>query len=109
MSREPLPDIVESIAREYPEIWEAYGRLGDAAEKAGPFDKKTIRLVKLALAVGASRQGAVHSHARRGLKAGLKPEELRQVALLAITTIGWSSAVAALCWINDILGPADDA
>jgi alkylhydroperoxidase/carboxymuconolactone decarboxylase family protein YurZ len=46
---------------------------------------------------------------RRGLKAGLTPAELRQVALLAITTLGWSSSVAALSWINDILGPLDKA
>jgi alkylhydroperoxidase/carboxymuconolactone decarboxylase family protein YurZ len=108
MSRESLPPIVESIARDYPEVWAAYSRLGDATEKAGPLDEKTIRLVKLALAVGAGRQGAVHSHVRRGRKAGLAAAELRQVALLAITTIGWSSSVAALSWINDILGPTDE-
>jgi alkylhydroperoxidase/carboxymuconolactone decarboxylase family protein YurZ len=109
MSRESLPPIVESIARDYPEIWDAYSRLGDATEKAGPLDEKTIRLVKLALAVGAGRQGAVHSHVRRGRKAGLSAAELRQVALLAITTIGWSSSVAALSWINDILDPSDES
>lgn len=109
MSRESLPSIVEAIARDYPEIWDAYGRLGDAAEEAGPLDERTIRLVKLALAVGAGRQGAVHSHARRGRKLGLTPAELRQVALLGITTIGWSSAVAALSWINDILGESGEA
>jgi alkylhydroperoxidase/carboxymuconolactone decarboxylase family protein YurZ len=108
MSRESLPPIVESIARDYPEIWDAYSRLGDATEKAGPLDEKTIRLVKLALAIGAGRQGAVHSHVRRGRKAGLAAAELRQVALLAITTIGWSSSVASLSWINDILGPSDE-
>lgn len=109
MSHESLPPIVESIAQDYPEIWDAYRRLGDASEKAGPLDLKTMRLVKLALAIGAGRQGAVHSHVRRGLKAGLTPAELRQVALLAITTLGWSSSVAALSWINDILGPLDKA
>ena len=36
---------------------------------------------------------------------GWSPDELRQVALLAITTLGWSGAVTAYCWINDVLDP----
>jgi alkylhydroperoxidase/carboxymuconolactone decarboxylase family protein YurZ len=103
---EPLPPIVEALAREHPEVWEAYNRLGHAAAQAGPLDPKTERLVKLALAVGAGREGAVRSHVRRGRNAGLSREEVRHVALLAITTIGWPSAVAALSWIDDAMSDA---
>jgi alkylhydroperoxidase/carboxymuconolactone decarboxylase family protein YurZ len=56
--------------------------------------------VKLAIAVGAGKEVTVHSHVRRGLSAGLSREELRHVALMAITTIGWPSAVAAISWIE---------
>jgi alkylhydroperoxidase/carboxymuconolactone decarboxylase family protein YurZ len=103
MSQDELPSVVRELASTYPEVWEAYGGLGEAVSAAGPLDAKTQRLAKLALAIGAGRQGAVHSHARRALKAGWTPEELRQVALLGITTLGWSGAVAAYCWINDVL------
>jgi alkylhydroperoxidase/carboxymuconolactone decarboxylase family protein YurZ len=106
MARDELPPVVRELASKYPALWEAYGRLGEAASAAGPLDAKTERLVKLALAIGAGREGAVHSHARRAAKAGWSPEELRQVALLAITTLGWSGAVAAYCWINDVLEPS---
>jgi alkylhydroperoxidase/carboxymuconolactone decarboxylase family protein YurZ len=105
MPGDALPPIVDLIAREHPDVWDAYGRLGEATEKAGPLDAKTVRLVKLALAVGAGREGQVHSHARRGRKLGLTPAELRQVALLAIPSLGWSAGAAALCWINDVLDP----
>lgn len=104
MSSDNLPPIVQELARKYPEVWAAYGRLGDAVAAAGPLDRRLERLVKLALAVGAGREGAVHSHARRGLRDGLTPDEMRQVALLAITTLGWSGAVAAYCWIEDVVG-----
>lgn len=107
MAQENLPPVVQELASRYPDVWEAYGQLGDAVSAAGPLDAKTERLVKLALAIGAGRQGAVHSHARRALKAGWSTEELRQVALLGITTLGWSAAVAAYCWINDVLEPPD--
>jgi alkylhydroperoxidase/carboxymuconolactone decarboxylase family protein YurZ len=102
---ESLPPIVEALARAHPELWEAYNRLGHAAAEAGPLDAKTERLVKLAIAVGAGREGAVHSHVRRGQGAGLTGDELRHVALLAITTIGWPAAVAALTWIEDAMKP----
>jgi alkylhydroperoxidase/carboxymuconolactone decarboxylase family protein YurZ len=109
MAKDTLPQVVQELAETYPEVWEAYGRLGEAASAAGPLDAKTERLVKLALAIGAGRQGAVHSHARRAARAGWSPEELRQVALLAITTLGWSGAVAAYCWINDVLESSTNA
>jgi alkylhydroperoxidase/carboxymuconolactone decarboxylase family protein YurZ len=63
-------------------------------------------LVKLALAVGALAEGAVHSHTRRALADGLAPEELKQVALLAIPTLGFPQGVKALTWIEDITDPA---
>jgi alkylhydroperoxidase/carboxymuconolactone decarboxylase family protein YurZ len=109
MARDNLPPVVQELARAYPEVWEAYGRLGEAASAAGPLDAKTERLVKLALAIGAGREGAVHSHARRAARAGWSPEELRQVALLGITTLGWSGAVAAYCWINDVIESSTDS
>jgi alkylhydroperoxidase/carboxymuconolactone decarboxylase family protein YurZ len=103
MSDELLPAIIEELARTHPAVWEAYNRLGQAAAEAGPLDARTERLVKLAIAVGAGREGAVHSHIRRGRGAGLTPDELRHVALLAITTIGWPAAIAALSWIDDAM------
>jgi alkylhydroperoxidase/carboxymuconolactone decarboxylase family protein YurZ len=101
MTQDQLPRIVEKFARERPRIWEAYNQLGEAAAEAGPLDARTQRLVKVALAVGGGLEGAVHSHVRRGLSAGLTKEEIEHVALLAITTVGWPSAIAALSWIEE--------
>lgn len=103
MSDDSLPPVVRDIARAYPEVWQAYGRLGDATEAAGPLDARTVRLVKLALAIGAGREGQTHSHARRALKLGVTADELKQIALLAIPSLGWSAGVTALCWIDDVL------
>lgn len=98
-----LPDVLAQFAQEYPKVWSAYNRLGSAAAEAGPLDEKTQRLIKLAIAIGAQRQGAVHSHTRRALAAGLTPEELTHVGLLAISTIGWPGAFAAICWVRDTI------
>ena len=98
-----LPSVVEEFAAEYPQVWEAYNRLGETASEAGPLGEKAKRLIKLALAIGAQRQGAVSSHTKRALAAGCTPEELVHVGILAIATIGWPGAFAAICWIKETI------
>ena len=103
MKDETMPSVVEEFSESQPAVWDAYNQLGQAVAEAGPLDAKTQRLIKLAIAIGAGREGAVRSHARRGLKAGLSPEQLEHVALLSITTAGWPAAFAARCWIREVI------
>jgi alkylhydroperoxidase/carboxymuconolactone decarboxylase family protein YurZ len=103
MTKETLPSRAGQLASENPEVWQAYQALGNACAEAGPLDDRVRRLVKLALAVGIGSEGAVHSHVRRGIEEELSPDELRHVAMLAIPTLGFSAAIAALTWIEDIL------
>lgn len=91
-----------ALAESFPGVWEAYQGLGKAAAEAGPLDARTRRLIKLALSIGANSEGAVHSHVRQALEEGLSKEELQQVALLAITTLGFPTAMAGISWVNDI-------
>lgn len=100
---EDLSGAAGDLADDCPEVWAAYQRLGEACAEAGPLDPATIRLVKLALAIGAASEGAVHSHVRRGLDEGLEPDALRHVAMLAIGTLGFPRSMAALTWVDDIL------
>ncbi len=91
------------FAEQFREAWNAYGSLGKACAEAGPLDARTRRLIKLALSLGARSEGAVHSHTRQAVDEGLSSEELRHVAALAVTTLGFPAAMAGLCWINDML------
>ena len=98
-----MPAPPTKIAARHPDVWKAYEDLGAACAEAGPLDDRTRRIVKLALALGNRSEGAVHSHVRRGIEEGLSPDALRHVALLAIPTLGFAKAMAALSWIDDIL------
>ena len=104
---EKLPGIVEEIRGESPEVWERYTALETALAQAGPLDARTQRLVKLALALGARHEGAVHSHARRALREGLTRAELLHVALLGVTTLGWPHATSGRAWIEDVVRAAE--
>jgi 4-carboxymuconolactone decarboxylase len=98
-----LPPFLQKVIRRYPNVWGKYEELGQAVNDVDGLDEKSRHLVKLALAVGSGREGAVHSHTRRCREAGCTSAELCHVGLLAVTTIGWSGAVKALSWINDEL------
>lgn len=96
-----LPNSVSSFEGKHPAVWEAFAKLGEACHETGPLDEKTRRLVKLALAIALRHEGAVHSATRNALKSGVTREELDHVVILAITTIGWPAAHAAMTWIDD--------
>lgn len=102
-----IPSFYAAFRTRYPEIAQAYEQLGDATRAAGPLDAKQAALVKLALAAGARLEGGVHSHTRRALDAGATPDELRHVALLAITTLGFPNAMSVRAMIDDELAKAD--
>jgi alkylhydroperoxidase/carboxymuconolactone decarboxylase family protein YurZ len=101
----PLPEAAGDVAREHPELWAAFQRLGEAASRAGPLDERTRRLVHLAYAIASDSHGATHSHARRALADGISAGELDHVALLAVTTLGWSGAIKGLTWVRDVTRP----
>lgn len=91
------------FGRSYPDVAAAYESLGEATRAAGPLDPPTMALVKLALAVGAWREGAVHSAAGRARSAGCSPEAIRHVVVLATTTLGFPSMMAAMRWVDEVL------
>lgn len=99
---EQLPKAVNDFRKRHPEIWKAFNELGERCHEAGPLDEKSRRLVKLALCIGAGLEGGTHSAVRNALKSGVTPEEMDQVAILAISTLGLPAATRAMTWIDDI-------
>jgi 4-carboxymuconolactone decarboxylase len=103
MMSDYLPTTYRAFRETYPDVANALDRVGQATDAAGPLDERTRRLVHLAIAVGALAEGAVRSNTRRALDAGATVEEIRQVALLAITTAGFPTAIAGTSWIEEVL------
>lgn len=102
MTDDTLPGAAGDLARQHPDIWAAYSELGAAVAKSGGLSDREKRLVKLALAIGAGSEGAVHSHARRAQDEGIPVEDLHQTAFLAIGPLGFPRAVASWTWITDV-------
>lgn len=104
-----LPKAFETFRKRHQRVYEAYEILGGTAHEAGPLDRKTRELVKLGMAIGGRLEGAVRSHAHRAREAGATPGEIEHVILLAITTSGLPTAVAAFTWVEGLLGPGKRA
>ncbi len=77
---------------------------GEVLRKQGPLDEKTSHLIQLAAAAAIRSEGAVHSHVRRAVKAGAKPEEIYHAIILLTSTIGFPTTSAALSWAYDMIG-----
>ena len=98
-----IPKRYTKFKEDFPDAASAYESMGDAVHKAGPLDDKTRALIKLAISTGARLEGAVHSHVRKAIREGATKEEMHQVALLSLPTVGLPSMMAALSWIDDII------
>jgi len=94
------PEGFVDFQERFPSVADAYERLGERCHAAGPLTPRERRLVKLAIGVGGRLEGAVRSHARRASRDGIERAALDQVALLAMTTAGLPTTVAALTWIE---------
>ena len=101
MKRGPKPPkTYETFVRRYPKLSEAWEKISEAGGE-GPIDSKNARLIRLSIAIGAMREGAVHSSARKALAAGIAVEEIEQVVALAASTLGLPSTVAVFTWVHD--------
>ena len=103
MTTEPTPPArYQEFVERYPHLGDAWSLIAEAGTE-GPIDPRTARLIKLGIAIGALRQGAVHASARKGLAQGLSAAELEQVVALAAGTIGLPATVAAFSWVRESL------
>lgn len=103
-----LPRVYVAFNEQFPDVAEAHGALARTIRERSPFDERTERLLTLALAIGAQAEGAVRSNVRKALEHGATADQIQAVALAAITTCGFPTAMAGLRWIDEVLGTQDD-
>ncbi len=98
-----LPDIYQEFKQQFPETAKAYDELAVKCHGWGPLEEKTRRLIKLGIAIGLSSEGGVRSHARRALEEGITFDELHHAVLLAFTTAGFPTMIAAMKWVDEVI------
>jgi alkylhydroperoxidase/carboxymuconolactone decarboxylase family protein YurZ len=104
---EKLPQHFREFQRDNAEIANAFEELGRRIHESGTLPERERRLVKLGIAIGVNSEGAVHSAVRHALRVGCSPEDVQHAVRLAITTLGWPRAQAAMTWVEDVLAEGD--
>jgi alkylhydroperoxidase/carboxymuconolactone decarboxylase family protein YurZ len=97
------PAAHQQFVRRFPRLGNAWNLVNEEGG-AGPLDVKTQRLLKLAVAIGARREGAVHSGVRKAKDVGASLAEMEQVVALAASTIGFPASVAVWSWVREEAG-----
>ena len=105
-SEQNMPRSWNRFAARYPAVAAGYDTLSDACRRAGPLDEQSVALAKLAVSVGGGIDRTVHVHAKKALRVGVSPDALRQVAVIAMPTIGLARALDALRWIEESIEEA---
>ena len=98
----PAPKVHQAFVARHPNLASAWESMGSAASQ-GPLDARTVRLLKLAVAMGAMREGAVHASVRKAVALGISEDELQQVVAIAASTVGMPSTVALFSWVQDVV------
>lgn len=104
-TRQQPPKPYRDFVRKYPMLEEAW-QLTAKASLVGPLDAREARLVKLGIAIGAGREGAVRASVRKAIELGISRAELDQVVALAAGTAGFPATVAVFAWVADELARA---
>lgn len=103
---EYLPQVYKRFEAEFPDVARALDELASRTSDAGPLEARTERLIKLAMAIAAQSPGATRSNVRKAIAEGDSIDEIRHVALMAITTCGFPTAIAGLRWIDEVVAPS---
>ena len=98
-----VPKHFEDVAKIFPKVIKSYEALAGECSKAGPLNEREQALIRLGVAIGSRMEGSVHSQVRKALDFGINPNEIRHAVLLAMTAIGFPSAMASMAWVNDLL------
>jgi 4-carboxymuconolactone decarboxylase len=97
------PAAHQQFVGRFPSLGKAWDLVNEEGGR-GSLDAKTQRLLKLAIGIGALREGAVHSGVRKARDAGASLAEMEQVVALAASTIGFPASVAVWTWVREEAG-----
>lgn len=91
------------------EVYESYESYGKAIdEKGGPLDKKTKRLIKVAISATVQNEYSLKTHIKKALRDGCSMEEIEHTVLLIAPTVGFPAMMKALISIREELGQETD-
>ncbi len=103
--KDKLPKHFNKFVEKYSSIWQAHEQMTEACANAGPIDRKSRELIKLAICATAGMETPTERHAVMAIENGASKEEVYQTVLQLITTVGFPRASVALMWVQRAIEP----
>jgi 4-carboxymuconolactone decarboxylase len=102
----PPPQVYQDFTERFPGLTEAWELIG-AAGADGPLQDPALRLLKLAVAIGGMRKGAILSSVRKARALGVSRGAIEQVVALAAGTIGLPTTIEAFRLVQEGFAQCD--
>ena len=98
-----FPKTLQQFQREFPRVWKSYEALRESCGRAGPLDRKTVELIRVAVEVAKRRHGGLIAHLHRAKAAGATHEEIWHAVMLSLPLIGFPDVLEAFKIVTDAL------
>ena len=98
------PRFYEQFVEKFPQVAGAYEALGDAVHGQGPLSERDRALIKLAISGSHLYSSAFKAHIRKATACGVSREEIEQVVLLLLPTVGFPTMMAAMGIVEEQMG-----
>jgi AhpD family alkylhydroperoxidase len=86
---------MQAVGKDAPEFISTFMAFKNAAEKDGVLDKKTKKLIAIALAIATRCEWCVSLHVKEALDAGATPPEIMEASFVAVLMGGAPSLMFA--------------
>ncbi len=91
-----MHEIFTELKKDFPQVYAAHEALGkEIHENSGPLTEKLRWLIKVAISGAGHRLLALETHIRKAQEAGAGDEEIKQVLLMLIPTVGFPTFMEA--------------
>jgi alkylhydroperoxidase/carboxymuconolactone decarboxylase family protein YurZ len=103
LSTEGLPDRLQKFISRYPDVWQAYTKLGKECSKAGPLSDKEIELIKITIYAVKQLFTPFKTHVQYALDKGASEAEIEHAIIQLITAEGISTTMMAMKWADEVV------
>lgn len=97
------PKFYEQFVKKYPQVAGKYEELGNTLHELGPLNDRDRALIKLAISGSHLFSSAFKAHIRKAIATGISREEIEQLVLLFLPTIGFPTMMAAMGIVDEQL------
>lgn len=99
-----IHEIFTRFKEEFPEVYARHEALGkEIHENAGPLDKKSRWLIKIAISAACNHKRALATHIKRAREAGVAEQEIKHALLLLIPTAGFPAFMKAYSVLDQMV------